>query len=88
MSVSDDGKGIPSSKIEQVFFSVGPRVHAMSLLRRRLHGLFGRSFRLEVGSDLGRGTVVTVRIPLRKQFKIADDSLETVPSDPGHLLSY
>jgi LytS/YehU family sensor histidine kinase len=57
MSVSDDGQGVPSTEVESVFFAVGPRVHALSLLRRRLQGLFGRSFRLEVGSEVGRGTV-------------------------------
>jgi two-component system, sensor histidine kinase ChiS len=44
MSVRDDGKGIPSSEVEQVFFAVRPRVHTLSLLRRRLRALFGGSF--------------------------------------------
>jgi sensor histidine kinase YesM len=30
MSVRDDGKGIPSSEVEQVFFAVRPRVHTLS----------------------------------------------------------
>jgi LytS/YehU family sensor histidine kinase len=68
MSVSDDGRGILSSEIEQVFFTVGPRAHALSLLRRRLQGLFGRSFQLEVRSEAGQGTTVTMRIPLQKSF--------------------
>ena len=66
MSISDDGHGVPSTEVERVFFAVRPRVHALSLLRRRLQGLFGRSFRLEVCSDVGQGTTVTMRIPLRK----------------------
>jgi LytS/YehU family sensor histidine kinase len=36
MSVSDNGPGVPSSEVEQVFFASGSRVHALSLLRRRL----------------------------------------------------
>jgi two-component system sensor histidine kinase ChiS len=36
MSISDDGRGVPASEVEQVFFAVRPRVHALSLLRRRL----------------------------------------------------
>jgi two-component system, LytTR family, sensor kinase len=68
MSVSDDGQGVPSSQVEDVFFGDGPRVHAMVLLRRRLQGLFKRSFKLEVRSELGEGTTVTMRIPLRKPF--------------------
>src|SRR4029077_14834020 len=47
MSVSDDGQGMPSTEVEQLFFAERPRVHALVLLRRRLQGLFGRSFQLE-----------------------------------------
>jgi len=63
MSVSDDGQGVPSQEVEQTFFAERPQVHALVLLRRRLQGLFGRSFRLEVDSDVGQGTTVTLRIP-------------------------
>ena len=76
MSISDDGQGVPSTEVERVFFAVRPRVHALSLLRRRLQGLFGRSFRLEVGSEVGRGTTVRMRIPLRGRFDTAEESLE------------
>jgi len=86
MSVSDDGQGVPSSEVEQVFFAVRPRVHALSLLRRRLQGLFGRSFQLEVCSELGRGTTVRMRIPLRRRLD-AEESLEVIMSEPGHLAS-
>ena len=65
LSVRDDGQGVPTSEIERVFFGERPRMHALALLRRRLQGLFGRLFQLEVRSDLGRGTTVTMRIPLR-----------------------
>ena len=64
MSISDEGQGVPSTEVERVFFAVRPRVHALSLLRRRLQGLFGRSFRLEVCSEVGQGTTVSMRIPL------------------------
>jgi sensor histidine kinase YesM len=33
------------------------------LLRRRLQGLFGNSFQLEVRSEVGAGTTVTMRNP-------------------------
>jgi hypothetical protein len=69
MSVSDDGQGLPSTEVEHVFFGERPRVHALVLLRRRLQGLFGRSFQLEVGSEIGEGTRVRMRIPLRKRFE-------------------
>ena len=82
MSVRDDGKGIPSSEVEQVFFAVRPRVHALSLLRRRLQALFGGSFRLEICSEVGQGTTVMMRIPLRRQPH-AEGSLETILSEPA-----
>ena len=65
LSVRDDGQGVPAREAEQVFFGERPRVHALALLRRRLRGLFGRVYRLEVHSDLGLGTIVTMRVPLR-----------------------
>jgi two-component system, LytTR family, sensor histidine kinase LytS len=65
MSVSDDGQAVPSTEVEQRFFAERPRVHALALLRRRLQGLFGSSFQLKVRSEVGQGTNVTMRIPLR-----------------------
>jgi len=71
MSVSDNGEGVPSTEIEQVFFAERQRVHALTLLRRRLRGMFGRFFKLEVHSKIGEGTTVTMRIPLRTQIHVA-----------------
>jgi two-component system, LytTR family, sensor kinase len=85
MSVSDDGQGVPSGEVERIFFAAGPRVHALALLRRRLRGLFGRSFQLEVWSEVGQGTTVTLRIPVRKQFDVSEESLETVRPAAGQL---
>jgi LytS/YehU family sensor histidine kinase len=87
MSVSDDGEGVPAGEVERVFFTEGPRVHALSLLRRRLQGLFGRSFQLEAWSDVGQGTTVTMRIPLRRRFDSAERSLETIRPEVGQLAS-
>src|ERR1700722_12765423 len=70
MSVSDDGQGVPSTEVEQLFFAKRPRVHALALLRRRLNGLFGDSFQLQVRSEIGEGTKVTMRIPLREHFGV------------------
>jgi two-component system, LytTR family, sensor kinase len=70
MSVCDDGKGVPWREVEQVFFPERPRAHTLSLLRHRLQTLFGRSFRLEVRSDLGEGTTVTLCVPLRPRFEV------------------
>ncbi|HET9374292.1 MAG TPA: histidine kinase [Chthoniobacterales bacterium] len=71
MSVSDDGQGVPSTEVEHLFFAERSRVHALVLLRRRLQGLFGRSFQLGVRSEVGEGTAVTMRIPLRKRSEIS-----------------
>jgi LytS/YehU family sensor histidine kinase len=81
MSVSDDGEGVPQENVEQVFFAEGPGVHALALLRRRLQGLYGRSFQLVVCSEVGQGTTVTLRVPLRKRFGGVLESPGTIP--PG-----
>jgi len=85
MSVSDDGQGMPSTEVEQLFFAERPRVHALVLLRRRLQGLFGRSFQLEVRSEIGEGTTVTMRIPLRKAFGVGLESPRAIGSDLREL---
>jgi LytS/YehU family sensor histidine kinase len=71
-SVSDDGRGVPSTEVERLFFAerLRPRVHALALLRRRLQGLFGDSYQLKVRSEIGEGTTVTMRIPLRKHLSV------------------
>jgi two-component system, LytTR family, sensor histidine kinase LytS len=88
LSVSDNGEGVRAADVEQVFFAERPEAHALVVLRRRLQGLFGRSFQLEVQSEVGQGTTVTLLIPLRKRF---EDSLEwprTIASDLRRLPSH
>jgi len=85
MSMSDDGQGVPSTEVEQLFFAERQRVHALTLLRRRLQGLFGRSFQLEVRSEIGEGTTVTVRIPLRKRFGVGLESPRAITSEVSKL---
>jgi two-component system LytT family sensor kinase len=82
MSVTDDGQGVASAEVEKLFFAERPRVHALVLLRRRLQGLFGSSFRLEVRSHMGEGTTVTICIPLRKQFGAGQESSGAIPAVP------
>jgi hypothetical protein len=55
MSVSDDGKGVPAMDVERTFFAAHLKMQALVLLRHRLQGLFGRSFQLEVHSNIGQG---------------------------------
>jgi nitrate/nitrite-specific signal transduction histidine kinase len=85
MSVSDDGQGVPAAEIEHLFFAQRPRVHALVLLRRRLQGLFGQSFQLEARSEIGEGTTVTMRIPLRKRFEVGLLSPRAITSDLREL---
>ena len=85
MSVSDDGQGVASTEIEHLFFAERPRVHALVLLRRRLQGLFGRSFRLEVHSEIGEGTTVTMRIPMPKRFGVGSESPRPISSELREL---
>jgi two-component system, LytTR family, sensor kinase len=86
MRVIDDGQGVPSTEVEQLFFGERPRVHALVLLRRRLQGLFGRSFRLEVRSEIGEGTTVTMRIPFRKALGAKLESPKALASDVNELV--
>src|SRR3984893_6532279 len=79
VSIRDDGQGVPPTEVEHVFFAERQRVHALVLLRRRLQGLFGRSFQLEVRSKIGEGTMVTMRIPLRKRFGVGLESPRLSP---------
>jgi sensor histidine kinase YesM len=81
ISVSDDGQGVSSTEVEQLFFAERPRVHALVLLRRRLRGLFGLSFHLEVRSKIGEGTTVTMRIPLRKPFGVNLEASRAITSE-------
>jgi LytS/YehU family sensor histidine kinase len=78
MNVTDDGQGVPSTEVERLFFAERPQLHALVLLRRRLQGLFGRSFQLEVRSEIGEGTTITMRIPLQIRFEVMGRSLETL----------
>ena len=87
ISVSDDGQGVPSAEVERLFFTERPRVHALVLLRRRLQGLFGRSFQLVVRSDVGKGTTVTMRIPLRKALEVGRDPARAITADIHELVS-
>jgi two-component system sensor histidine kinase LytS len=81
MSVSDDGRGVPSTEVEQLFFAERPRVHALALLRRRLQGLFGDSFQLEVRSETGEGTRVTMRISWQKPFGVNLEAPRAITSE-------
>jgi two-component system, LytTR family, sensor kinase len=85
MSVTDDGKGVPASEIEKVFFEQRTRAHALLLLRRRLHELFGHAYSFDVSSGVGIGTTVTVRIPLHPPYEVVGRSLEQFVTEESEL---
>jgi two-component system, LytTR family, sensor kinase len=84
MSVTDDGRGVPSNQVEQVFFPERPQLHALVLLRRRLQRLFNRSLPIEVYSEVGQGTTIRLRVPL-PQSDVTARSLDRTTSNPRRL---
>lgn len=78
-STPPQGPAGSRTEVEHVFFAERQRVHALVLLRRRLQGLFGRSFRLEVRSEIGEGITATMRIPLRKRFGVGLEMPKAIP---------
>jgi len=67
MSVSDNGTGVPGTQVERVFFPKRPQVGRLALLRRQLKELFGKSFKLEICSEIGAGTTASLSLPLKFQ---------------------
>jgi LytS/YehU family sensor histidine kinase len=65
MTITDNGMGVPGTQVEQVFFPERSQVGRLILLRRQLDQLFGKSFRLEIDSEVGVGTTVTLSLPLQ-----------------------
>ena len=83
LSVHDNGCGVVLKDVESAFFGDGERTHALALLRRRLRGLFGRTFQMEVRSSPAGGTTVTLRLPLRMQERAhLDEALEPATLNP------
>jgi LytS/YehU family sensor histidine kinase len=62
------------------------QVRDRDLLRRRLQGLFGRSFQLEVRSEIGEGTTVTMRVPFQKRLAVNLESKRALPSNVSELV--
>ncbi len=67
LSVSDDGQGIAPDVIDRIFepyFSTKPQGEGTGLGLALVHGIVeNHGGRIEVGSELGRGTTVTVYLP-------------------------
>lgn len=61
--VEDTGVGLAPEASARLRPGSGPEPHAVSLLGRRLHGLYGRDYLLEIRRREGGGTLAEVRIP-------------------------
>ena len=64
VTVMDDGVGMGEVERSRVYESSDGHAHALSLIRRRLVGLYGSKFEALVESRLGEGAKFTVSIPL------------------------
>ena len=71
MRVSDNGIGVSGPQVERVSFGEKPRPGRLWLLRQQLKELFGKSFTLEISSDLGAGTTAILRVPLQVRSPIS-----------------
>lgn len=61
--VQDTGVGLSDNTLARLRHGADPEPHAISLLKRRLEGLYGREHTLDVRSRDGGGTLAEVRIP-------------------------
>ena len=64
LEVRDTGVGITPNEKARLFQTNGRHVHALTLLRRRLQGLYGSDYLFSVESSPGNGATFTVSIPL------------------------
>jgi hypothetical protein len=72
---------------KQTQAAVSAEVRALQSRMNLGDRLFGRSFQLKIRSEIDQGTAVTIRIPLRGQFTIAEESPEPVYPDNSRLAS-
>ena len=61
LTVADDGAGMASES--RAHEATDGHVHALTLLQRRLEGLYGSRFQVAFESRLGEGTKISLRIP-------------------------
>lgn len=63
VTVEDSGVGLSDEACERISSAAEPEAHALSLLKRRLAGLYGRDQGLDVRRSRGGGTTAEFRIP-------------------------
>ena len=80
---SDVESEAPSTEIEQVLLAEHPRGQALTLLHRRLRELYDGSFMLEVRTETGRRSLVTMRIPLQTFFRVSLESPDAAGDLPA-----
>jgi len=60
--VSDDGVGMAAGRGEQILAGNGGGV-GLQNVQARLHATFGPDYGIEIDSELGKGTTVTMTLP-------------------------
>jgi LytS/YehU family sensor histidine kinase len=65
MTVTDNGTGVPRTEIQEASLPKRSQLGRLTLLRRQLRELFGKSFKFEIDSETGAGTTATLNIPLQ-----------------------
>jgi two-component system sensor histidine kinase LytS len=72
VSVYDTGVGIAAEQLRQLRREAADGSHALTLLKRRLRGLYDDGFTLDIRSHPGKDTTVTVCVPLKSQLVIRE----------------
>jgi sensor histidine kinase YesM len=69
LEVEDNGVGFPKGRIEQVLGngSLAPVSIGLWNTNRKIQLLFGARYGIDIDTGEGKGTVVTVRLPIRKR---------------------
>ena len=69
VAVEDTGVGLGKTAERSVRQGTEPEPHAVSILKRRLSGLYGRDHAFEIRGREGGGTIAEVRIPARTVWR-------------------
>lgn len=69
IDIEDDGQGIASDKLKQITLAGYGKGAGVGLtnVNERLKSIYGPDYALTISSDLGRGTIVRLRIPFKDE---------------------
>jgi two-component system sensor histidine kinase LytS len=69
--IADDGVGMGSEKLAQLFISHKPESIGLRNVHERLKNIYGEQYGLNIQSKEGEGTKVNINIPFEKERRIA-----------------